>query len=90
MTFKFGRYDIEPIDFGTNGTMRINRDDGEYVLAEDAINREAVNEAKIRTLEVQLKDARLALHRVQGHLVRKNRALVEVKNIVQATFSSDE
>lgn len=31
--------------------------DGDYVKAEDAINREAVLQAQIRTLEVQLKDA---------------------------------
>jgi hypothetical protein len=36
----------------------IGSTDGEYVLAEDAINREAVLQAQIRTLEVQLKDAR--------------------------------
>jgi hypothetical protein len=32
--------------------------DGDYVKAEDAINREAVLQAQIRTLETQLKDAR--------------------------------
>jgi hypothetical protein len=32
--------------------------DGDYVRAEDAINREAVLQAEIRTLQVQLKDAR--------------------------------
>lgn len=32
--------------------------DGEYVLAQDAIDREAVLQAQIRTLETQLKDAR--------------------------------
>jgi hypothetical protein len=62
--------------------------EGRYVLAEDAINREAVNEAKIRTLEVQLKDAKAALHRVQSHLVRKNRAIVEIRNLVNATFEN--
>jgi hypothetical protein len=34
--------------------------DGECVLAQDAINREAVLQAQIRTLELQLKDARAA------------------------------
>ena len=86
MTFKFDRYDIEPIDFGTNGTMRINRDDGEYVLAEDAINREAVNEAKIRTLETQLKCAKRELGRVNLLLSQKNQALIEIRAAAQRTF----
>jgi hypothetical protein len=32
--------------------------EGEYVLAQDALDREAVLQAQIRTLEVQLKDAK--------------------------------
>ena len=37
---------------------RTDSADGEYVLAQDAIDREAVLQAQIRTLETQLKDAR--------------------------------
>jgi hypothetical protein len=57
-TFVYERFDI----CGAGGyyiyTEKDSRSDGEYVLAEDAINREAVLQAHIRTLEVQLKDAR--------------------------------
>ncbi|HDR9163642.1 TPA: hypothetical protein QDB28_004046 [Burkholderia vietnamiensis] len=52
-TFAFNRFDIDKYD--SNG--RIPAADGDYVLAEDAINRDAVQSAKIRTLEMQLKDA---------------------------------
>jgi hypothetical protein len=66
------------------------RDDGFYVRAEDAINREAVNEAKIRTLEVQLKEAKAQLHRVRTHLMRKNKALVEIRNLLNSTFTYED
>lgn len=58
-TFKWNRLDV-----GCGSVSNIRPDmwchpdaEGEYVLAEDAINREAVLQAQIRTLEVQLKDA---------------------------------
>lgn len=71
MTFKFDRYDVEPVALREAlacGTSRIDRDDGTYVLAEDAINREAVNADKIRLLEVQLKEAKLALAKAQSDI----------------------
>jgi hypothetical protein len=50
--------------------------DGRYVLAEDAINREAVLKARIRTLETQLKDRKEETSRLSlllngaGHALR--------------------
>lgn len=54
-TFTFDRFDIYPTKSG-NGTVREESTDGILVLAEDAINREAVNVDRIRVLEVQLKE----------------------------------
>jgi hypothetical protein len=55
-TFVYDRYDI----FGRHlcGCHIEECSDGEYVRAQDAIDREAVLQARIRTLEVQLKDAK--------------------------------
>lgn len=55
-THVFARFDIYPS--GPCKTVREDAADGALVLAEDAINREAVLQAQIRTLEAQLKDAR--------------------------------
>ncbi|MFL9902164.1 hypothetical protein PQR71_29180 [Paraburkholderia fungorum] len=58
-SFVYDRFDINSYDEGYGQEHEeIPRGDGKYVLAEDAINREAVLQAQIRTLEVQLKDAR--------------------------------
>jgi hypothetical protein len=46
-------------------------------------------EKKIRKLEVELKETKLTLHKVRGNLVAKNRALLEIRNLVQATFNRD-
>jgi hypothetical protein len=51
-TFVYDRFDI-PAQAYTEAAI-----DGEYVLAEDAINREAVLQAEIRTLQTQLQDAK--------------------------------
>ena len=60
MTFEWKRYDIQ-FDMQRDCIEEFGCSDGDWVKSEDAINREAVNEAKIRTLETQLKDARAAL-----------------------------
>jgi hypothetical protein len=57
MTFIFDRYHVDTVDEPDIE----EASDGEYVLAEDAINREAVNADRIRLLEVQLKEAKAAL-----------------------------
>lgn len=44
--------------------------DGDYVRAEDAINREAVLQAEILALQVQLKDARQAASAVSVEQIR--------------------
>ena len=51
-THVWKRYDI---DMG--GAAYVDSE-GEFVVAQDAIDREAVLQAQIRTLETQLKDAR--------------------------------
>jgi hypothetical protein len=56
MTFIFDRYHVDTVDEPDIE----ETSDGEYVLAEDAINREAVNADRIRLLEVQLKEAKAA------------------------------
>lgn len=50
-TFVIKRFDIG------EGGHAFESGDGEYVKAQDAIDREAVLQADIRVLEVQLKDA---------------------------------
>ena len=59
--------------------------EGRYVLAEDAINREAVNEAKIRTLEVQLKDTKaLAVSWMEAQQELQRR-LAEIEKLANLT-----
>jgi len=53
-TFVYDRLDV--LAPGDEFAM-IERSDGPYVLAEDAINREAVLQDEIKTLRAQLKDA---------------------------------
>jgi hypothetical protein len=53
MTFKWNRHRIGTID----PWEAIDDAEGEFVYAEDAINREAVNAAEIATLKAQLKAA---------------------------------
>ena len=81
MTFEFKRYDCT-----CKNRFAVGASDGEWVSADDAINREAVNADKIRTLEVQLKEARLRANRLDRLLSQKNQALIEVRDIVQKTF----
>jgi hypothetical protein len=51
-TFQFERFDVD-----TSGTGEVlPSGDGEWIRADAAIDREAVNAAKIRTLEVQLSE----------------------------------
>lgn len=58
-TFKWARLHV--VIHGCAGRTLMDHDEGEFVFAEDAINREAVNAAKIHTLETQLKAARREL-----------------------------
>lgn len=88
MTFQFKRYD--PPTSCSQADDWIEAGDGEWVAAQDAINREAVNAAKIDALQTQLKEAKLQLHRVRGHLVRKNRALIDIRNTIDSTFDSND
>lgn len=55
-TFVYSRYDLPEICSGADEMVPSN--DGPWVSHDEAINREAVLQAKIRTLEVQLKDIR--------------------------------
>jgi len=65
MTYVWDRFDIDVLDnHGWNTYSEKPASDGAYVKAEDAINREAVNAAKIATLEAQLKIAQEAPDRV--------------------------
>lgn len=65
-TFVFDRYDVclptcecDGQGCECDGLMRANPEfDGAWVKAQDAIDREAVLQSQIRTLETQLKDAR--------------------------------
>ncbi|MCA7945609.1 hypothetical protein [Burkholderia vietnamiensis] len=59
-TFIYERLDIIGASSADmpRATRRVPAADGEFVYAEDAINREAALQAEIRTLEAQLKDAR--------------------------------
>lgn len=52
-TFEFERFDF------CDGE-RHDSSDGEFVLAQDALDREKVNADRIRVLELQLKEARAA------------------------------
>lgn len=63
MTFKWNRMDVIGVEYkGEETTVHVvAADDGSYVRAFEAINREAVNADRIRTLELQLKEARQAL-----------------------------
>lgn len=61
-TFVYDRFDV---CVGTVTSVHVKPDmytvpgtDGEYIFAEDAINREAVLQSEIRTLQVQLKEAK--------------------------------
>lgn len=58
-SFVYDRFDAETYTdkWGTI-VIPVAASDGVYVMADDAINREAVLQARIRTLETQLKDAR--------------------------------
>jgi hypothetical protein len=75
-TFQFERFDIDPND----AHERIPAADGAYVYADDAIDREAVLQAQIRTLETQLKDARAFAH------LARDAALEEAASIAENSF----
>lgn len=58
-TFVYDRLDVYSTRNGYGDHVQeYPSSDGPYIKAEDAINREAVLQAQIRTLETQLKDAR--------------------------------
>lgn len=72
-TFVYDRFDMDMIlNSAWKRVKRVPASDGSYVLAEDAINREAVLQAQIRTLETQLKDsnARQSLLRKQLYVTK--------------------
>jgi hypothetical protein len=60
-TFVYDRWDVSQTVRVGDQWDSVRDAEGKYVLAEDAINREAVLQAQIRTLEVQLRDARTSL-----------------------------
>lgn len=67
MTFKWNRIDIDVLDnYGYDGYSEKPSDDGTFVRAEDAINREAVNAAEIATLKAQLKQSKADLSFVRA------------------------
>jgi hypothetical protein len=78
MTFKWDRYHVDNVDEPDI----CEADDGAYVLAEDAINREAVNAAEIATLKVQLKGAREAFLNQSARLIKANGIIDEVHSWV--------
>lgn len=56
-TFVYDRFDFISPDPWVSDTQCISpNSEGDYVKAQDALNRDAVLQARIRTLEVQLKD----------------------------------
>jgi hypothetical protein len=57
-TFVYDRFDVRALSTGDLHIARTS--DGEWMKAEDAINREAVLQAQIRTIETQLKDTKRA------------------------------
>ncbi|SAL01630.1 hypothetical protein AWB80_08170 [Caballeronia pedi] len=69
-TFVFDRFDVRgcACDDCQTGVTTHAEFDGEWVKAQDAISREAVLQAQIRTLETQLKDARAANERPKATL----------------------
>jgi hypothetical protein len=58
--FEFERFDLRgcACDECDTGVTAQSEFDGEWVKAQDALDREAVLQAQIRTIETQLKDAR--------------------------------
>lgn len=75
-TFVYDRFDVYSSGDGYYTVEAECSSDGEYVKAEDAINREAVLQAQIRTLETQLKDRKEEMTRgrllltAAGHALR--------------------
>jgi hypothetical protein len=62
-TFVYDRFDVYSCacDECDSGTQNHAEFDGEWVKAQDAINRDAVLQAEIRTSQAQLKDAKAAV-----------------------------
>jgi protein involved in temperature-dependent protein secretion len=64
-SFRYERYDLEPNrDYNgeyLDGLAETPDPQGDWVKAQDALDREAVLQAQIRTLETQLKEARATL-----------------------------
>jgi hypothetical protein len=56
-TFVYDRFDVFSDEVFEN-TVSVPNNDGDWIKAEDAINREAVLQAEIRTLQVQLNEAK--------------------------------
>lgn len=73
-SFVYDRYRLDLRSIGRAGSIPVAEPDaeGDYVRAKDAINREAVLQAQIRTLETQLKDAKNSQSR-HGELLRRSR-----------------
>lgn len=77
-TFVYDRFDVgaDSVSNVRPEMYEVRCSDGDWVRAEDAINREAVLQAKIRTLETQLKDLKEEMTRgrllltAAGHALR--------------------
>jgi hypothetical protein len=82
-THVFERFDVD-----TSGTGEVwAAGDGEWVKSEDAINREAVLQAQIRTLETQLKDAR-AFARLARDAALEEAAAIAESSFIYATVTA--
>lgn len=57
-SFAYDRFDVHADGDGYISTVEEANSEGNYVKAQDALDREAVLQARIRTLETQLKDSR--------------------------------
>ena len=76
-SFTYERFDI------WDSALRVPASDGAYVMAEDAINREAGLKAEIATLQAQLKDARAFARLARGA------ALEDAAQIADTTMHYD-
>jgi hypothetical protein len=89
-TFVFKRFDIEtnPHDSCLQYD-EVESSDGPYVRAQDAIDREAVLQAKIRVLEIQLKETNQSVEKLCARVDANNRALLKVRETANDAIKSD-
>lgn len=85
MTFLFKRYDKPEICSDADDFIEAR--DGDWVCAQDAINREAVNAAKIATLEAQIRKMKVfTCTEFKGHYPVGVSAVVVAKDAEDAAI----